>query len=132
MKASSFVSSVALLALPLAALSVGCTGTVDNPGGGPGPTGAGGSAGGGAVVTGGGGTANGMCTAAIAPRVWRLSDHQFSNAVSDLFPGITVPAIVTPGRTLGEFINVAERYPVDGALASSVRTSAESVAADAV
>jgi hypothetical protein len=134
MKASSFgFSSVALLAaLPAAALCVGCSGAVGNPGGGPGSSGTAGSAGGGPVVSGGGGTSNGVCAPAIAPRVWRLSDEEFSNAVSDLFPGITVPAIVTPGRTLGEFINVAERYPVDGALASSVRTSAESVAADAV
>jgi len=130
MKASNFVLSSVLLAA-----SSGCRGTVDNPGGpGVNPNGAAGAAGGGTGLTGGGGSPSpdAVCSPATAPRVWRLSDEQFSNAVSDLFPGITVPAVVTPGRTKGELLNVAERYPVDGALASSVRTSAEAVAADAV
>jgi hypothetical protein len=52
--------------------------------------------------------------------------------VSDLFPGIAVPEVSTPGRDKSEFVNMAEKLPVTGALASSVRTSAKSVAVAAV
>ncbi len=75
---------------------------------------------------------DGVCTPTTAPRVWRLSDEQYSNAVKDLLPGITVPAVTTPGRAAGEFVNMAERLPVTGAFASSLRTSVKAVATAAV
>jgi hypothetical protein len=61
-------------------------------------------------------------------RLWRLSDDQFKNAVTDLLPGIDVPTVSTPGRSRAEFINFAEALPVNSALASDIRDSVESVA----
>src|SRR6266508_236559 len=116
--------------LGLCALSNGCTASIGDPigsgSGGPG-SGPGGSGG-----PGTGSGPGGPCQATTPPRIWRLSDEQFVNAVSDLLPGVTVPAVATPGRTVGEFINMAERYPVTGALASNLRTSAKTVAAASV
>jgi hypothetical protein len=73
------------------------------------------------------------CTTEPPPaRIWRLSDQQYRAAVADLLPGVDVPAITTPGRSRAEFINVAELYPVSGALAVDLRTAAKMVAASAV
>ena len=52
--------------------------------------------------------------------------------MTDLLPGITVPAVTTPGRAAGEFVNMAERLPVTGAFASSLRTSVKAAAAAAI
>src|SRR5689334_7311414 len=65
-------------------------------------------------------------------RIWRISDEDYQRAVADLLPGVDVPEISTPGRSKEEFINVAELYPVSGALVSDLRTSAKAVAAAAV
>jgi hypothetical protein len=73
-----------------------------------------------------------MCDPSTTRRIWRLSDEQYANAVADLLPGTTVPDVTTPGRLKGEFINMSERYPVTGALASNLRTSAKTVAENAV
>jgi hypothetical protein len=113
-------------------LVAACTGDV---GGGAGAASAGGSSngvGGGASAGVGGGGPNGTCAPATTPRIWRLSDEQYKNVVSDLLPGVTVPPVTTPGRAAGEFINMAERLPVTGAFASSLRTSVKSVAAVSV
>lgn len=69
---------------------------------------------------------------ALPARIWRLSDEQYRAAVADLLPGVDVPAITTPGRSRAEFINVAELYPVSGALAVDLRSAAKTVAAAAV
>jgi hypothetical protein len=130
----------AAIALLGSALFTGCTGAIGDPPGAvtdrPSGTGTGGpTTGSGPGGTGGPGTTGGpnaVCNATTPERIWRLSDEEFTNAVSDLLPGNTVPAITTPGRVLGEFINNAERYPADGALTSSIRTSAKAVAASAV
>src|SRR5262249_41802261 len=61
-----------------------------------------------------------------------LSDEQYGVVVGDLLPGVTVPAIATPGRNPAEFINLAGSYPVTGGFASSLRSSAKSVASSAV
>jgi hypothetical protein len=68
----------------------------------------------------------------LAPRIWRLSDEQYGHAVADLLPGVTVPPVSTPGRSKAEFVNVADLYPVSGALAVDLRTTARAVAAAAV
>ncbi|HEV3192051.1 MAG TPA: DUF1592 domain-containing protein, partial [Polyangiaceae bacterium] len=127
------------------ALSGGCTGSIGGSPQGTGiPAGANGSsgastagamgtgAGGGGTGFASGGTTNGTCNPSTAPRIWRLSDEEFVNAVSDLLPGVTVPAVTTPGRVKGEFVNMAEAFPVTGALASDVRASAKAVAAAVV
>jgi len=72
------------------------------------------------------------CVATTAARIWRLSDEQFVHAASDLFPGIAVPPVITPGKAEGELLNLSETFPVSGAIASNYRSSAKSVAADAV
>jgi hypothetical protein len=73
------------------------------------------------------------CKAAPPPaRIWRISDQQYRVAVGDLLPGLDIPEITTPGRSRAEFINVAELYPVSGALAVDLRTAAKTVAAAAV
>jgi hypothetical protein len=131
--------------LGLSALSGACTGDIqDSPGGGSGSTSA--TTGTGPGSTGPGSstsstgtsttTGGAMCTTAPAPivaqRVWRLSDEQYSNTVSDLLPGTTVPGITTPGRAKEEFINQSEQLPVTGALTSSLRTSVKAVASAVV
>jgi hypothetical protein len=109
------------------AFGVSCTGIVQespDPAGGTAPPG---------VPSGPGGSAPaGVCATTTAARIWRLSDEQYAAVVADLLPGSTVPLVSTPGRSTGEFINLADRYPVTGGLASSVRASAKAVAADAV
>jgi Protein of unknown function (DUF1592)/Protein of unknown function (DUF1588)/Protein of unknown function (DUF1595)/Protein of unknown function (DUF1585) len=120
--------------LPLAILLGGCTPPIAAADGAQGGSGnlVGGSmpaAGqGGASVAGGAGS----CAPTTPKRIWRLSDEQYANAVSDLLPGVSVPAITTPGRQAGEFINLAERFPVTGSLASSLSASVKSVAAASV
>ena len=70
------------------------------------------------------------CSQALpGTRIWRLSDEQYRTAVGDLLPGVTAPEITTPGRSRAEFINVADLYPVSGALAVDLRAAAKSVAA---
>jgi hypothetical protein len=73
-----------------------------------------------------------MCQPSTGQRIWRVSDEEYTNAVVDLLPGSMVPDVTTPGRTKGEFINMSERLPVTGALASNLRTSAKAVATQAV
>ena len=121
----------------LFALSSACTGSIGGGAGAPpGANGSSGASGTGAMVGtsrgGTGATSNGTCGPSTAPRIWRLSDEQFVNAVSDLLPGVTVPAVTTPGRVKGEFVNMADAFPVTGALASDVRSSAKAVAAAVV
>jgi len=41
---------------------------------------------------------------------WRLSDGQFTNAVADLFPGMTLPMSHARSRQ-GEFVNMADKLP---------------------
>jgi hypothetical protein len=116
---------------------LGCVGDVHeaNPGApgegtsaDPGAPGGGGSASMGALPS-----ATPECSGALpAARIWRLSDQQYRSAVADLLPGVEVPEITTPGRSKAEFINVAELYPVSGALAVDLRSAAKAVAADAV
>jgi hypothetical protein len=64
-------------------------------------------------------------------RVWRLSDEQYANAVNDLL-GIRPPDISTTGRDRSQFVDFAERFHVDAALAADIRTSVEAVARMAV
>ena len=136
MKAQSLFSFSAMLGA--AALALGCTADV-----GKGPNGSSSSAGsgsgggpnngtGGSGVVGSGGGANALCGPATTTRIWRLSDEQYKNVVTDLLPAVEVPAVTTPGRAAGEFINMAERLPVTGAYASSLRTSVKAVASAAV
>src|SRR5688500_696417 len=40
-------------------------------------------------------------------RVWRISDEQYVAAVKDLVPGMEVPTILTPGRSIEQFIDFA-------------------------
>jgi hypothetical protein len=103
---------------------------VSEPGGnGPGQTPGNGPNGSGA----GNGVAPPACgTDSTAARIWRLSDEDYSRAVADLLPGVTVPEVSTPGRSKAEFINVAELYPVAGALVADLRTAAKSVASAAM
>src|SRR5204863_1794722 len=68
---------------------------------------------------------------ATAARIWRLSDEDYRRAVADLLPGVAVPEVSTPGRSKAEFINLAELYPVAGALVADLRTAAKTVAAAA-
>jgi hypothetical protein len=65
-------------------------------------------------------------------RVWRLSDDQFIAAVKDLVPNVTVPTILTPGRSTQQFIDFAELFEIGPAATSQIRTSANAVATDAV
>jgi hypothetical protein len=65
-------------------------------------------------------------------RIWRISDDQYLAAVKDLIPGVTVPTIQTPGHSAQQFIDFAEEFAIGPATASEVRSSASSVAADAV
>ena len=134
MKAQSLFGLSAVLGA--AALAVGCTADV-----GKGPNGASSGAGpgggttsgtGGTSVVGAGGSANGVCGPTTTTRIWRLSDEEYKNVVTDLLPGANVPEVTTPGRAAGEFINMAERLPVTGAYASSLRTSVKAVASAAV
>ena len=115
-----------------------CTGTViDGPGGrsptggGETPTGAGGSGPGDSTPGGGGATmlppvvnpeTGKPCeTTSFTPaRVWRLSDEQYVNAVNDLL-GIRPPDISTTGRDKSQFVDFAERFHVDAALAADLR-----------
>jgi hypothetical protein len=64
-------------------------------------------------------------------RVWRLSDEQYANAVNDLL-GIRPPDISTTGRDKSQFVDFAERFHVDAALAADIRTSVEAVSRQAV
>jgi len=146
-KAQNFLFSSALLGL--GALLAACTGSIGDDSAGPsGSSGPGSSSSStsstatssttstGPTSTGAGG-GNSMCNSATAgpytaTRIWRLSDEQYANVVTDLVPGSTVPAISTSGRTKDEFINMAEQLPVTGTLTSSLRTSVKAVAAAAV
>jgi hypothetical protein len=69
---------------------------------------------------------------ATEARIWRLSDEDYRRAVADLLPGVTVPEVSTPGRSKAEFVNLAELYPVAGALVADLRTAAKTVAAAAM
>jgi hypothetical protein len=134
--------AAALVAAATLGSTFGCVGTVGQPlapgtegmptPGGPGggepsaPTGPGGPPAPGAPNT-------AACAGdLIGARVWRLSDEQYAHAVADLLPGVTVPPVSTPGRSKAEFVNVAELYPVSGALAVDLGTAARAVAAAAV
>ena len=64
-------------------------------------------------------------------RVWRLSDEQYANAVNDLL-GIRPPDISTTGRDKSQFVDFAERFHVDAALAADIRTSVDAVSRQAV
>ena len=126
MKARRLRGFGALVALAFA------TGACTSDGGKPAGGAAGSSAGGGSGGEPGGVGPNGVCTPGTAPRIWRLSDEQYANVVKDLLPGAAPPAVTTPGRAAGEFVNMAERLPVTGAFASSLRTSVKAVAGAAV
>src|SRR6185436_14718544 len=65
-------------------------------------------------------------------RIWRLTDDQYANAISDLLPGIKAPDISTPGHNGTEFIDYAELLPVNAALLTDVRNSVDEVARKAV
>jgi Protein of unknown function (DUF1592)/Protein of unknown function (DUF1588)/Protein of unknown function (DUF1595)/Protein of unknown function (DUF1585) len=124
------------IALSGTCILVGCTGSIGGSTGG-GSSGPGTSGVGAGTTTGTGGSTttggpNAICQPSTNPRIWRLSDEEYVNAVSDLLPGSMVPDVTTPGRTKGEFINMSERLPVTGALASNLRTSAKAVATQAV
>jgi hypothetical protein len=84
------------------------------------------------VGLGGSGDPNAVCAPTTTTRIWRMSDEEYKNVVTSLLPGVAVPEVTTPGRAAGEFINMAERLPVTGAYASSLRTSVKAVAKDAV
>jgi hypothetical protein len=120
---------------------------LDGPGPSPGPIDRGASSGNGNGQTGGfgtssvGGVATGTVSAMCKPgtppattpaRIWRLSDEQIHAAIADLIPGVTVPDVTTSGRAKGEFINMSELFPVDGALAVDLRSAARSVAGEAI
>ncbi len=87
---------------------------------------------------GGSGTSDptGDPTAAACPplpgRLWRLSDDQYVNAVSDLLPGAQIAAVPTPGRNPYEFIDTPGKLPVTGSLTPLLRVSAKSAANQAL
>jgi hypothetical protein len=130
--------------LALGLLLSACVGEVGQHGdtgpkaGGPSSTGGGN----GVAPPGGGSSATGpgptnvdpqSCSQSLpAARIWRISDQQYVTAVADLLPGATAPEITTPGRSRAEFINVADLYPVSGALAVDLRTAAKAIAASTV
>lgn len=70
------------------------------------------------------------CRESVLParRIWRLNDRQVRKAVADLLPGVKVPAIATPGRSDYEFISRADRFPIDGQMASVFQSAARAVA----
>src|SRR5256885_6418712 len=124
-----------LLHLCAPLLVAGCVGSVGDPNGAapggspgampgvsnPGPAGAQ-----------GGGAAPGCQPDSTPTRIWRLSDEQYSLAVADLLPGVTVPDVTTPGESKAEFISLSDVYPVSGALIIDLRSAAKSVAAAAI
>src|SRR5689334_4442507 len=65
-------------------------------------------------------------------RIWRITDEQYANAISDLLPGIKAPDISTPGRNGTEFVDYAELLPVNSALLNDLRTSVDEVAKKAI
>jgi Protein of unknown function (DUF1592)/Protein of unknown function (DUF1588)/Protein of unknown function (DUF1595)/Protein of unknown function (DUF1585) len=131
----------------LSVLTFACNGSImDGPGGsGTGP-GAGPGAGPGSPGSGGGNPDPGNnailppppgamnCTSKefTPARVWRLSDDQYVAAVKDLLPGVTVPTILTPGRSAQQFVDFAELFEIGAATASDIRNSANAAAAEAV
>src|SRR5690242_5706224 len=97
-------TGIALLAIGATWLATACVGTVSDAGG---PGGAGkdnGSTGSGNAGSnsGGGGpviAAPPACGSdSTSARIWRLSDDDYKQAVTDLLPGVTVPDVSTPGR----------------------------------
>jgi hypothetical protein len=108
-------------------LIVGCVGDIAQQSGNDRP---GAPTSGGAPTTSSGAPA--ACAGDTPARIWRLSDDDYHRAVVDLFPGIAAPEISTPGRSKAEFVNLADLYPVSGALVSDLRTAAKAVAAAAV
>ena len=142
---SSRHSRVFTVGALLVGLNLACTGAIDSGGGARGggkPSGNGGGNSG----NGSGGNGSTPPIPEILPepveaceskeftpaRVWRLSDDQFMNAISDLLPGSTVPTILTPGRSAQQFIDFAEQFEINPAVASSIRASVTSVAESAV
>jgi hypothetical protein len=78
-------------------------------------------------------TGKACTTATFTPaRIWRLSDEQYSAVVADLLPGVTVPAVTTPGRGRDEFLVTDTALPVSSALSSDIRVSAKAVAKAAI
>lgn len=65
-------------------------------------------------------------------RLWRLGDDQYGQAVSDLLPGVQIPALATPGRNAFEFIDTPGKLPVTGSLTPLLRTSAKNAASEAL
>lgn len=137
---STVLASAALGAM----LTISCTGNImdtvnsDDPKQGPGPsTGftppTGGNAGNNPLLPPPSGNAATCKTTEFTPvRVWRLSDDQYATAVKDLLPGVTVPSILTPGRSAQQFIDFAELFEIGSAVSSSVRQSVNAVASEAV
>ena len=62
------------------------------------------------------------------PRLWRLSDSQYTNAVEDLLPGVRATAVHTPGSSEYAFVNESELLPVSGSLAYQYQAAATAVA----
>ena len=129
MKAQSLFGLGALIGV--SALWAGCSSGVGTPAGSNGTAGSGPNNGTAGAGFGGGGP-NEVCGPSTTTRIWRISDEQYKTVVTDLLPGVTVPEVTTPGSAIGEFVNMAERLPVTGAYASSLRTSVKAVAAAAV
>ncbi|MDX2055514.1 MAG: DUF1592 domain-containing protein [Polyangiaceae bacterium] len=75
----------------------------------------------------------GLCTtAALAPaRVRKVTDAQYANLVSDLFPGITPLAVVTPGAESATLKDTDE-FVVRGPLANQYYLAAVDTAAQVV
>ena len=72
-----------------------------------------------------------VAASAAETRIWRLNDVQYRKAVSDLLPGVTVPALTTPGRGEHEFVSWENQFPVQEAFASQLADVAYQVAQSA-
>jgi hypothetical protein len=76
-------------------------------------------------------SASGDCNP-VPTRIWKLSDSQYQRAIADLLPGVTVPAIQTPGRGRFAPVDYADELPVSGSMAAVLRQTAKAVAVQAV
>ena len=131
----------AILAL---AAAVGCRAEIgddpfDRPGDPDGMTGAGkpGSSGGvpgGPGIPGGPGSGSGGPADCypVPTRIWKLSDSQYTRAITDLLPSVKLQPVQTPGLSLYAFANIADELPVSGSMATVYRQTAKDAAAQAV
>lgn len=124
-----------LALLPLSIWLGACTAKLSNTGiAGSDPATAGLPGGSSSGAAGGSGSATpdtpGECNP-VPTRIWKLSDSQYQRAVADLLPGVSVPAIQTPGRGRFAPVDYADELPVSGSMAALLRQTAKAVTAQA-